>query len=43
MLNRNYLILLVFVLLILPFLFYNIKFIAEEYLAKAIDKLIKKF
>lgn len=42
-LNENYIILLIFVLIALPFLFYNIKLLAENYLAESIDKIIKKF
>ena len=35
--------LLIFVLIALPFLFYNVKLLAENFLAETIDKIIKKF
>lgn len=38
--NSNYIIIIILMLLTLPVIFYNIKYIAENYIATIIDKII---
>ena len=42
-LNGNYKIIILLMILTLPVLFYNIKYIAENYIATSIDKMIVNF
>ena len=42
-LNRNFYLVLMLMFIILPILFYNIKYIAEHYIAISIDKIIINF